>query len=94
MPEPSARRYEILFTGRVQGVGFRATTKHIANQFAVTGWVRNEPDGSVRLVAEGERAELDRFLAEISMKLGRNIINAARDDQPARGEFAHFEIRR
>lgn len=75
-------------------MGFRATTKHIANQFAVTGWVRNEPDGGVRLVAEGERAELERFLAEISVKLGRNIINTVRDDQPARGEFAHFEILR
>ncbi|MBL8829940.1 MAG: acylphosphatase, partial [Planctomycetaceae bacterium] len=52
-PALSAIRRRVLFHGRVQGVGFRVTTRSIAQRFAVTGWVRNLPDGSVELLAEG-----------------------------------------
>lgn len=41
------------FRGRVQGVGFRATARQVARGHAVTGWVRNEPDGSVTLEVQG-----------------------------------------
>ena len=41
------------FSGHVQGVGFRYTTRSVASRFAVTGYVRNLPDGRVELVAEG-----------------------------------------
>ncbi len=58
-------RYEITFSGRVQGVGFRWTACRVADRHDVSGWVRNEPDGSVRCVAEGEAAELDRFVREV-----------------------------
>jgi acylphosphatase len=40
--------HEVTFSGTVQGVGFRATTQAHARQLGVTGWVRNEPDGTVR----------------------------------------------
>jgi acylphosphatase len=43
----------LLISGRVQGVGFRYTALHEAQRLGVTGWVMNEPDGSVRLVAQG-----------------------------------------
>ncbi len=58
-------RYDISFIGRVQGVGFRWTACNVANRFDVAGWVRNEPDGSVRCVAEGEPGELDAFVAAV-----------------------------
>ena len=45
-----------LISGRVQGVGFRYTALHEAQRLGVTGWVMNEPDGSVRLVAQGTDA--------------------------------------
>lgn len=90
----SAVRWEIVFTGRVQGVGFRATTERIGRQFAVAGWVRNEPDGSVRLVAEGARGELERFLAALRSRMGGFIARERLDEQPARAEFDHFEVRR
>lgn len=48
--------------GRVQGVGFRHFTKARARKLDVTGWVRNEPDGSVRLEAEGDEAALSSLL--------------------------------
>lgn len=49
-------------TGNVQGVGFRATAKSIANKLRVTGFARNLPNGSVEICAQGEKTELDQFL--------------------------------
>ncbi|WP_431293764.1 acylphosphatase [Pedobacter sp. P26] len=48
------KHLNIKVTGKVQGVGFRETTKIIANQMMVNGFVRNEKDGSVYIEAEGE----------------------------------------
>jgi acylphosphatase len=87
-------RYTITFTGRVQGVGFRYTTERIARRFQVAGWVRNEPDGSVRCVVEGEQADLDAFLAAVKDAMQRNIENARIEAGPAGGDLRGFEIRR
>jgi acylphosphatase len=54
-------RMKVLYSGRVQGVGFRYTTQCVARGFEVTGTVRNLPDGRVELIAEGTREELERF---------------------------------
>lgn len=48
-------RLKARIVGRVQGVFFRVSTRHQARQRRLTGWVRNCPDGSVELVAEGSR---------------------------------------
>ena len=56
-------RLEITVHGRVQGVAFRYYTQLQARKLGVTGWVRNNPDGSVRMVSEGTRAELETFCA-------------------------------
>ena len=55
------RRMQVLYSGSVQGVGFRYTARSVASGFEVTGTVRNLPDGRVELVAEGTRDELDAF---------------------------------
>lgn len=57
------RKYQ--FYGRVQGVGFRYTAVHAARRLGVTGWVRNEYDGSVTVEAQGTRFELDELLRMI-----------------------------
>ena len=59
-----SRRVSI--TGRVQGVGFRWTTKDLARGFDVCGSVRNLPDGSVEILIMGEEDEVDAFLKELS----------------------------
>ena len=51
-------RLEVVVRGRVQGVAFRWYTQREARRLGLTGWVRNRPDGSVRLLAEGPRAAL------------------------------------
>jgi acylphosphatase len=55
-------RIEIRARGRVQGVAFRWYTLQEARRLGLTGWVRNLPDGSVRIVAEGEREALEALL--------------------------------
>lgn len=59
-------RLEITVHGRVQGVAFRYHTQQQARRLGLTGWVRNNPDGSVRAVAEGSRDELETFRAWIA----------------------------
>ncbi len=51
-------RLEIIVTGRVQGVGFRYHAREEATRLGLVGWARNRADGSVQIVAEGERAGL------------------------------------
>lgn len=53
---------DVTITGRVQGVFFRAAAEEQAGRFGVSGWVRNEPDGSVSGHFEGERAAVDRLV--------------------------------
>lgn len=56
----------VFYSGRVQGVGFRYSTKQIASGFDVVGWVKNLPDGRVELFAQAHEAdELAAFLEDI-----------------------------
>lgn len=65
----------VFYSGRVQGVGFRYSTKRIASGFDVTGWVKNLPDGRVEMLAQSfEPDELDAFLEDIqTSSLGSHI---------------------
>lgn len=54
---------DVTVTGRVQGVFFRAAAEEQAGRLGVSGWIRNEPDGSVAGHFEGERDALDRLVA-------------------------------
>ncbi len=89
---PSSR-FDIIFTGRVQGVFFRATAEEIARRHDVTGWVRNERDGSVRCVVEGDPAELDQFVAAIQLAKRANIEDTNITRLEGTGEFDGFSTR-
>ncbi len=89
---PHDVRMEAVFRGRVQGVFFRATTERIAAGFPVTGWVRNEPDGSVRLVAEGPRETLQGFLDHVLAERREHVDDVEVTFTPARGDLAGFRI--
>jgi acylphosphatase len=84
----------VIYTGHVQGVGFRYTARSIAGRYAVTGYVKNLADGRVELVAEGESRELDEFLREVRVALSNHIREEKCDVQAASGGFRGFEIRR
>ncbi len=53
--------------GRVQGVGFRFYIKNMANSLNLTGWVRNDPDGSVEILANGPIIDLEQLLHHIKV---------------------------
>ncbi|MGP1345615.1 MAG: acylphosphatase [Phycisphaerales bacterium] len=94
-PAPSTPiRADIRFHGRVQGVGFRATAAQAASRHAVTGWVRNEPDATVRMVLEGSPSAVEAALADLRSMMGGHIEREDRSDAPPTGEFRRFEIRR
>ena len=86
-------RWEVHYEGMVQGVGFRYTTRRVALRFPVTGYVRNLPDGRVRMVAEGEPEVLQGLLDAVAAEMGRYIRRTTRNASPATGEFGGFDIR-
>lgn len=59
-------RKRITFHGRVQGVGFRYTARHLAQSLGLTGWVRNECDGTVLLEIQGRAAMIDKMLVRLN----------------------------
>jgi acylphosphatase len=88
------RRLTARFEGRVQGVGFRMSTVHVAARNGIAGFVRNLPDGSVDLVAEGDEAALLKFLQELrSVHIYRYVTAESIGWSDAGGEFTDFDIR-
>jgi acylphosphatase len=84
---------EILYAGRVQGVGFRYTVRSLASRFGVTGFVRNLPDGRVQLIVEGEPGEIGEFLDAVKVEMAPYIRDVRETIAPAIGRFQAFEIR-
>lgn len=86
----------VFYSGRVQGVGFRYSTKRIASGFDVTGWVKNLPDGRVELLAQALDAdELDAFLEDIQQSsLGSHIKQREVKAIPAEPNLRGFSILR
>ena len=89
----SRERLQVFYSGRVQGVGFRYSTRVVACGFEVTGTVRNLSDGRVELVAEGERAELEAFRRAIQdSEVGRFVRQEEAAWSAAKNELRSFEI--
>ena len=55
-------RKRIIFTGSVQGVGFRYRARHAAELYGCTGWVRNEYDGSVVMEIQGTEEQINQVI--------------------------------
>jgi acylphosphatase len=85
----------ILYSGSVQGVGFRYTVKTVATGYEVAGTVRNLPDGRVELVVEGDADELKGFGQAVrDSGLGHFVGKEQVSWSEANGEFRGFEIAR
>ncbi len=63
----------VIYSGTVQGVGFRYTTRNLAESFAVACYVRNLPDDTVELLVQGEAAEVQRFLDAVARRMAGYI---------------------
>ncbi len=83
----------VLYSGQVQGVGFRYTVRSVAAGFEAAGVVRNLPDGGVELVVEGAKDELEAFRQAIRESgLDHFIRQEEVTWQEANGEYRGFEI--
>jgi len=91
-PLPVARA-EVHFSGHVQGVGFRYCALQVAKGYEVTGWVENLSDGRVRMWCEGERAEVDAFVAAVVERMHGHIRKVERSDSQGPREREGFVIR-
>ncbi len=84
--------FHIIFTGRVQGVGFRFTAQRFAHELGLTGWVRNMPDAStVELCAQGDASSVNRFAERL--KAHFSIQDARMSTAPLTSMLTSFEIR-
>lgn len=87
------KRMQVVYSGTVQGVGFRYSVKSLARGFELTGTVRNIVDGRVELVAEGARDELEAFRADIRDSELKHFIRKEEVNwSEATNEFRGFEI--
>lgn len=84
----------IVITGRVQGVGFRYFALDKAQEYQITGWVRNTYDGKVEMEACGEANSLDTFIDWMKMGPARAIIHTfiVNNILPERN-FTNFTVR-
>lgn len=87
------KQLHIIYTGRVQGVGFRYTVLEIARDVQVTGWVKNMSNGGVELVAEASEEVLKDFLLRINHYFNSYIQDTDVQWLPATGEFKTFDIK-
>jgi acylphosphatase len=89
----SRQRLTVIYSGRVQGVGFRYTARTLARGFEITGTICNLDDGRVELIIEGARAELETFHAALR---DSGLAGFIRDEQlnwvDAQNSFRSFEI--
>ena len=87
-------RLQLRFHGRVQGVGFRATAHHCAQGLALTGFVRNESDGTVLMEAQGAEDEIALLMSRMNEGMSRNITRTDRFELPDRAGEDGFTIQR
>ncbi len=86
-------RLRAIALGHVQGVGYRFFVMEQAHQLGLTGWVRNLPSGSVEVVAEGAKADLELLLNRLKRgPAGARVSDINSDWTAANGEFDAFRI--
>ncbi len=86
-------RQKIIFSGRVQGVGFRYRSKYAADGCGVTGWVHNEWDGTVSMEAQGTVEQINQMLKLINQSSYIVIDDVARQEIPLEEHEHGFNIR-
>lgn len=86
-------REYMVFTGRVQGVGFRYKMNYLASSFGVTGWVRNEYDGSVSAELQGLPGELDIIVQRLGQDRYIEMDGISRKKIPVKEDEREFRVR-
>lgn len=87
------KRFRLCFYGMVQGVGFRYTAMHAANMYRLTGYVKNEYDGSVTCEVQGDEDAIARFVATIRNGRFIDISSIDRTTMEIIADERSFEVR-
>ena len=92
--QPDSARLHAQIEGRVQGVGFRYFVEENAFALDLKGWVRNRWDGSVEVVAEGDRQSLEKLLNALRRGPRAASVREVHSEwSQATGEFGNFHVR-
>lgn len=87
------KRYRLRFYGVVQGVGFRYTASHAANMYRLTGYVKNEYDGSVTCEVQGREEDIDQFIQTINRGRFIDVTGIDRTALELVDDERYFEVR-
>ncbi len=87
------KRYRLQFYGFVQGVGFRYTASHAANMYRLTGYVRNEYDGSVTCEVQGREEDIEQFLSVIMNGRFIHVTSIDRTELALEEQERSFQVR-
>jgi len=84
---------EISISGRVQGVGYRYFCVRVARQLELTGWVKNNPNGTVSAWLEGNKEAVDDAIEQFRLgPSSAHVTNIAVGTRQSSGQFQSFEI--
>lgn len=86
------KQVRVVYKGTVQGVGFRFTAEHIANELGVTGWVKNLVSGDVEIVGEQDEEVLKDFISKVNKYFSRYIKDVNIEWGKYTGKFTAFGI--
>lgn len=90
MNKDQIKQVHAIYSGAVQGVGFRFTAESLSRSYGIKGWVRNTLDGSVELVAQGKSQNVDLFIQALKNEF--RIRNVQLNDEPIQ-PITGFDIR-
>ena len=82
----------VIFRGRVQGVGFRFTSYNTAKRHDLTGLVRNLPDGTVEIIAQGDINAITDCIQDLKKHFGSDISEIKIEESPVNPEYGDFKI--
>lgn len=85
---------DIIVTGKVQGVFFRATAKKVADEIGIHGFVQNEPDGNVFIAAEAEPEKMEQFLSWCRRGPQHAHVTGIQVQEGLVKDYKAFEVRR
>ena len=85
-------RYVVHFSGRVQGVGFRATCVGVSRDLDIHGFVRNESDGGVLLDVDGQESDLKELLRRIELEMHGKINDITIDSSESKQRSGGLRI--
>jgi acylphosphatase len=87
-------RTHLIIKGRVQGVGYRANVRRMANKFNIRGWARNLRNGDVEITVEGTEVEVQKLIVWCHRgPTSAYVSKVTVEKKPATGEFDGFRIK-